>query len=255
MRYTTENGQPLQVIKIGGNELDQPSFLEHLGIALKELPLPPILVHGGGKSMSAWQQRVGITPRYVNGLRVTDEETRELAVMTLAGLTNKSLVAALLRAGLPVLGVCGVDLGLVRVSPVPDLGWVGKPVEVDVGRLRRWIVEGILPVIAPIGLGPDGLYNVNADHMAAAIAAALPADELVFLTNVPGVWVGETVRPSLNEEEAEALINAGIIRDGMVPKVRSALEALAAGVRRVRITNLVGLRQGGTEIVRREINA
>ncbi|MDW8184877.1 MAG: acetylglutamate kinase [Anaerolineae bacterium] len=249
MFRASEGGQSVRVIKIGGNELDQPSFMEDLSAALKELTSASVLVHGGGKAVSAWQRRVGLTPRYVNGLRVTDEETRELAVMTLAGLTNKTLVAALMRAGLPALGLCGADLGLVRVSPLPDLGWVGKPAEVDAGRLRRWIAEGVLPVIAPIGLGPDGLYNVNADQMAAAIAAALPADELVFLTDVPGVRVGEEIRPSLSAEEAEALIASGIIRDGMVPKVRSALEALEAGVRRVRITNLAGLRQGGTEIV------
>jgi len=239
----------MRVIKIGGHELDQPAFLEGLIAALKESSPLPVLVHGGGKAVSAWQQRIGLTPRYVGGLRVTDDETRELAVMTLAGLTNKSLVAALARAGLPALGICGADLGLVRVTPLSDLGWVGLPTVVDAGRLRRWIAEGILPVIAPIGLGPEGLYNVNADQMAAAVAAALPADELVFLTDVPGVRVGDTIRPLLHAEEAEAFIAAGIIRDGMIPKVRSALEALAAGVRRVRITNLAGLREGGTEIV------
>lgn len=239
----------MRVIKIGGHELDQPAFLEGLIAALKESSPLPVLVHGGGKAVSAWQQRIGLTPRYVGGLRVTDDETRELAVMTLAGLTNKNLVAALARAGLPALGICGADLGLVRVTPLSDLGWVGLPTAVDAGRLRRWIAEGILPVIAPIGLGPEGLYNVNADQMAAAVAAALPADELVFLTDVPGVRVGDTIRPLLHAEEAEAFIAAGIIRDGMIPKVRSALEALAAGVRRVRITNLAGLREGGTEIV------
>ncbi len=242
----------MRVIKIGGHELDQPTFLEGLIAALKGMSPLPILVHGGGKAVSAWQQRIGLIPRYVGGLRVTDDETRELAVMTLAGLANKTLVAALTRAGLPALGLCGADLGLVRVTPLPDLGWVGKPAAVEVGRLRRWIAEGILPVIAPIGLGPEGLYNVNADQMAAAVAAALPADELVFLTDVPGVRAGDTIRPLLRAGEAEALIAAGIIRDGMIPKVRSALEALGAGVRRVRITNLAGLQEGGTEIMREE---
>lgn len=240
----------MRVIKIGGNELDQPSFVEGLIATLKAMSPLPILVHGGGKAVSAWQQRVGLTPRYVGGLRVTDDETRELAVMTLAGLTNKTLVAALAQAGLPALGLCGADLGLVRVSPLADLGWVGKPAAVDVDRLRRWLAEGLLLVIAPIALGPGGLYNVNADQMAAAIAAALPADELVFLTDVPGVQVGDAIQPLLRAEEIEALIAAGVIRDGMIPKVRSALEALAAGVRRVRITHLAGLHEGGTEIRR-----
>jgi acetylglutamate kinase len=239
----------MRVIKIGGHELDQPSFLEGLIAALRRMRPLPLLVHGGGKAVSAWQQRVGLTPRYVAGLRVTDDETRALAVMTLAGLTNKSLVAALAQAGLPALGLCGADLALVRVEPMPELGWVGKPSAVDAERLRRWLAEGLLPVIAPIGLGPGGLYNVNADQMAAAIAAALPAEELVFLTDVPGVQAEEAVRPSLRAREAEALIAAGVIRDGMVPKVRSALEALSAGVRRVRITNLSGLEAGGTEIL------
>ncbi|WP_322802004.1 acetylglutamate kinase [Thermoflexus sp.] len=239
----------MRVIKIGGHELDQPAFLEGLIAALKELSPMPILVHGGGKAVSAWQQRIGLTPRYVEGLRVTDEETLELAVMILAGLTNKTLVAALARAGLPALGLCGADLGLVRVRPVPHLGRVGMPVEVDAGRLRRWVAEGLLPVIAPIGLGPEGLYNVNADQMAAAVAAALPADELVLLTDVPGVQVGDSIRSSLHAGEVEALIAAGVIRGGMIPKVRSALGALAAGVRRARITNLAGLREGGTEII------
>ena len=239
----------MRVIKIGGRELDDPAFLEGLVGALRRMAPPPVLVHGGGNVVSAWQQRLGLTPRYVDGLRVTDGETLDVAVMTLAGLTNKQLVAALQQAGIPALGLCGADLGLVQVAPVPGLGRVGKPVAVAAAPLARWMAEGIVPVVAPIGLGPEGLYNVNADSMAGAIAAAFPAEELLFLTDVPGVLVAGRVRPHLTPAEAEALIAAGIIRDGMVPKVRAALEALAAGVRRVRIADLGGAAGGGTSIV------
>jgi acetylglutamate kinase len=245
------------VIKVGGNEIDWEDFLAGLVAAVVEVRkgAAPVIVHGGGKEIACWQERLGLVTRFVEGLRVTDGESLAVAEMVLSGLVNKRLVARLVAARVPAVGLSGVDWGLIRVEkmvhPAGDLGQVGRIVGVHPEGLEALMHQGVVPVISPISLGLDGqTYNVNADHAALAVAAAMGADSLVFLTNVPGVLIDDQPAPHLTVPEAKDLIASGIIVGGMIPKVRSALEAVAAGVSRAVITDLDGLREGtGTAIV------
>jgi acetylglutamate kinase len=259
------------VLKIGGSELETIShaggdnaagdFVAGLIGALRELrrvyAVAP--VHGGGKTIANWQARLGLEPRFVDGLRVTDDASLDVAEMVLSGLVNKRLVARLVSAGVPAIGLSGVDGGLFLVNRLQhasgDLGWVGDVVETRSGVVASLLERGVIPVVSPISLGFDGhTYNVNADHAATALACAIHAQELVFVSNVPGVLVGRNGEPACEEKqcaemltpgEVESLIESGEINGGMVPKVRSALAALDSGVPRVRITDLEGLCAGG----------
>ena len=240
------NQSPI-VIKVGGNDLDKPGFVEDLARAIAELNqhTPCILVHGGGQAVTHLQQQLGIQPVYVNGQRVTDEASLKAVEMVLSGLVNKQLVLALLRAGVDAMGMSGVDRGLLQVERwSPDLGRVGRIVRVRADVLLDLCAQGVVPVVSPISLGPEGSYNVNADHAAGAIAAALHAEHATFLTNVPGVKVGETVAPYLSVAEVQDLIARDIITGGMIPKVNAALDALSGGVQKVVITDLAGLSAG-----------
>ena len=244
------------VLKIGCNELDDPAFVAELARVVAGLRPAPVLVHGGGKEIGVIQRALGGEPRFVGGLRVTDEYALQAAEMVLCGLVSTRLVAALLAAGADAQGLSGVDRGLIRVErqshPEGDLGHVGRPVAVRAEVLRVLLDQNVVPVLAPISLGPDGVYNVNADEAAGAVAAALEDAEVVFVTNVPGVLVGGVVAPQITRATIAALIASGTIVGGMIPKVRAALTALDAGVRSARITNLAGLGQGsGTVIVNR----
>jgi len=243
------------VIKIGGNEVDDPQFLAGLVGAVKNLRARQlIIVHGGGKEIARLQQALGLAPSFIEGLRVTDTPSLDVAEMVLSGLVNKRLVARLETAGVPAIGLSGVDLGLIRAEkmthPGGDLGWVGRIVEVRTQALEALLAQGLVAVVSPISLGVDGhTYNVNADHAALAVARALNVSQLIFVSNVPGVLIGEEVVPRLTSREAEAWIQSGQISGGMVPKVRSALEGVAAGIGEVRITNLTGLQAGsGTSL-------
>src|SRR5512145_2506023 len=215
------------VIKIGGNEIDDPTFVAALTHVVAQMRPHPVLVHGGGKEVGVIQRALGGEPRFVGGLRVTDEAALEAAAMVLCGTVSTRLVAALVAAGVDAQGLSGVDRGLVRVEklahPDGDLGRVGKPVAVRAEVLQTLLEQGVVPVIAPISLGPDGAYNVNADEAAGAIAAAIGASEVVFVTNVPGVRIGETIAPHLNAKQISALITDKTISGGMIPKVRAAL--------------------------------
>ncbi|HEU5086949.1 MAG TPA: acetylglutamate kinase [Roseiflexaceae bacterium] len=237
------------VVKVGGNELDDPAFVEGLAGALAAMRPTPVLVHGGGKEIGIVQKALGGEPRFVDGLRVTDEYALAAAEMVLCGQVSTRLTAALLRHGADAQGLSGVDRGLLRVTkanhPSGDLGRVGTPRAVRAEVLRSLLDAGVLPVVAPVSLGDDGTYNVNADEAAGAIAAALGNAEVVFVTNVPGVLANGEVLARLTAAEVEALIADGTISGGMIPKVRSALTALAAGVHSARITNLAGLASGG----------
>lgn len=242
------------VIKIGGNDLENPGFVEGLARAVASMAPPVVIVHGGGREISALQTQLGLTPQYVDGMRVTDEASLAVAEMVLSGRVNKRLVAALLNAGVDAIGVSGVDRGLVRVEKMPhpagDLGRVGRVTSVRGEVLLRLLAEGVTPVVSPISLGPDGPYNVNADHVAGAIALAIGASAVTFLTNVPGVLVGEQVAATLTANQAEQLIASGVIYGGMVPKTHAALDVIAGGVPRAVITDLGGLSNGmGTAFV------
>jgi acetylglutamate kinase len=248
------------VLKVGGNDLDDPAFVDGLVGALRFLwqNQAVAIVHGGGKAIARLQQRLSLQPHFVDGLRVTDDESLDVAEMVLSGWVNKRLVGRLVAESLPAIGISGVDNGLFRVVKMShrqqDLGWVGDIVATRPQEVSWLLDRGITPVVSPISLGLDGhTYNVNADHAAAALACALGAGELAFVSNVPGVWYGQAngpggeCYPSLTPAQVEELIASSDIHGGMVPKVRSALKALDAGVPRVRITDLDGLcADGGT---------
>ncbi len=236
---------PTLVIKIGGNELDDPQFVAALAQSLAALRPVPVVVHGGGKEIGIVQKALGGEPRFIEGLRVTDEYALQAAEMVLCGLVNTRLVVALANAGADAQGISGVDRGLIRVEqqlhPAGDLGRVGRPVAIRAAVLQHLLAEHVIPVIAPVSLGPQGAYNVNADEAAGAIAVALGDAEVVFVTNVAGVLVDGAVVPHLSASQVQELIAIGTISGGMIPKVRSALAALDAGVHTARITNLAGL--------------
>jgi acetylglutamate kinase len=253
--------QQLTVIKVGGNELDDPTFLEGLVSALAAFAQRLVLVHGGGKEISAALALYGQEVRFIEGLRVTTPESMAVMEMVVSGRINRRLVAKLVSAGRQALGVSGIDLGLMRCVPHRpngvDLGRVGEVTTVDTAALEMLLAPGWLPVIAPVALGSeDGLpYNINADHAALAVAAALSrangtsgAVELVFVSNVPGVLLDGQAVELLSAVEIEQHIQAGAISGGMIPKIRSALAAFDSGVASVRITSLPGLQTGGTRI-------
>jgi acetylglutamate kinase len=240
------------VIKVGGNELDDPAFLKGLSRAVAAFPGPLVLVHGGGKEISAALDAAGLPVRFVAGLRVTSPEAMAIMQQVVCGTINKRVVSRLVGAGVRAVGLSGLDLGLLRCAPFrpdgADLGRVGAVTQVDSAALTAMLGLGWTPVFAPVALGAqDGLsYNVNADMVAQAIAGALPGAELLFVTNVPGVLLNGAVAPQLGRAEVAAAIEAGAISGGMLPKVRAALDALDAGAPSARITNLAGLAAGGT---------
>jgi len=245
----------LTLLKVGGAELQPGQAIEAFSQALAaHWPNGAlVVVHGGGPDIASLQARLGLEPRFVEGLRVTDEASLEVAEMVLSGMVNKRLVAALVQQGLPAVGLSGVDGGLLRAVKLRhsagDLGRVGEIVATKTGILDDLMDRGYVPIVSPISLGQDGRpFNVNADHAALAIAQALGAGEAVFCSNVPGVLDEGALLPHLSADEVEPLIASGVISGGMIPKVRSAVAAIAGGVGAVRITDLAGLTDGGTRI-------
>lgn len=253
----------LMVLKVSGRELDDERFLSRLCQVLTDPAFDRrlILVHGGGKEISAAMEHYGQPVRFVNGQRVTPPESMEIMQMVVCGSINKRVVTRLVAAGKRAIGLGGMDLGLLRCTPYRpggvDLGRVGIITHVEVTLLRQMLSMGWLPVLAPVALGEDDQlpYNINADRLAQGVAVALadPTDgdqvELLFVSDVPGVLREGQVIPQLTAHDIDQAIESGMITDGMIPKVRAALDALQAGVSRVRITNLDGLAQGGTLVI------
>jgi len=247
------------VLKVGGNELDDPDFLVGLVnavAAVRSEGQAPVIVHGGGKAVTDLQARLGLKEQRVEGLRVTDAASMDVVEMVLSGLMNKRIVRALVNAGLHAAGISGVDDGTIYVEkmwhPLGDLGRVGEVQDVDDHLLRTLIAADIIPVISPVSFGAlDALsYNVNADHAATAIAAKLGAIKLIFISNVPGILVADRVVRAVTASQAEQWIEEGIIFGGMIPKVRSAVEAVRNGVAQAVITNLAGVQDGtGTGVI------
>ena len=243
-----------QVIKVGGNDLDNPEFVQRLAETVKGLSQLSVLVHGGGKEIRSLQERLGLEPRYVEGLRVTDSASLEVVQMVLTGRVNKRLVAALIAQGVDAFGMSGIDRSAVKAEklehPGGDLGWVGRVVAVRSEVFLNMLENGVTPVLSPICWGSDGsIFNVNADHVAEGVARALEADMLAFVSNVPGVLSDDTLVERLTPDQATTLIDDGTIAGGMIPKVRSAVEAVTRGVAAVRITDLQGLRRGTGTVI------
>ncbi|MFN8565087.1 MAG: acetylglutamate kinase [Anaerolineae bacterium] len=237
------------VIKIGGHEIDDAAYLAKFAQVIHDLSAPTVIVHGGGKEISTLQQRLSIEPRFIDGVRITDAESLALVEMTLCGTVNKRLVRTLVNVGVNAVGLSGVDGGMISAAPMHhesvDMGFTGEVTAIRVDLLLNLLDLGITPVVAPICLGMDNNFNVNGDHVAGAVAAAVEAERLVFLSNVAGVLVDNALVGTLTPEQAEGLIADGTIFGGMVPKVRTALGALDAGVAQAVITNLDGLRSNG----------
>lgn len=244
----------ITVVKVGGNELDDPAFLERLCTAVAAFARPLVVIHGGGKEITAALDREGLPVQFVEGLRVTSPEAMVVMQRVVCGTINQRLVARLVAAGARAIGLSGVDLGLLRCVPHrpngADLGRVGRVTRVDAEAIGAMLALGWRPVFAPVALGEDDAqsYNVNADMVAQAVAGALGGAELLFVTNVPGVMLDGAVVPELGRDAAVRAIESGEINGGMVPKVRAALDALDAGAASARITNLAGFAAGGTSL-------
>ncbi len=236
-----EQNHDTVVVKIGGSTLGAHDTTLKDVVALQRRGLRPVVVHGGGALISEWLKAHDLPTRFERGLRVTDERTLEVVVAVLAGLVNKRLVAALTAAGGRAVGLSGADGGLLKARLLDEkLGYVGEVSEVDATSLLDLLGDGYVPVVAPIALEWRGealaeqLLNINADTAAGAVAAALGARWLVFLTDVPGVS-GEdgAALAELSPSRAAALTAAGVIEGGMIPKVEACLQAADAGCRSV----------------------
>ena len=236
------------VIKYGGNAMINDdlkhSVMEDVTL-LKYVGMHPVVVHGGGPDISAALKTYQIESQFVGGLRVTDAQTMQVAQMVLVGKTNKEIVSLLNQYGGKAVGICGIDGSLIECEPLDtdadgnpvELGYVGKIVKINSGLLTKLTNDEFIPVIAPIGMDKNGQsYNINADTVAGAIAAAVEAEKLMFLTDVEGVKDKEgNIIYAMTPEKAECLIEDGTISGGMIPKVRGCIEAVNEGVKRVHI--------------------
>lgn len=243
LRYVNAWKSKTVVVKYGGSVMtsgvrraDGDTVIEDL-VLLKGAGVDPVLVHGGGPEITRMLDRLGKISRFVDGLRVTDEETMEVVEMVLAGRANKQLVSLITAAGGAAVGISGKDgkVFVARKQDGPeDLGQVGEIESVDTTVVKLLSTNGFLPVIASIGIGQDTeSYNLNADHAAGALAAALGASKFILLTDVPGVLsgpAGDSPVSMLRAEEARRLIGDGVISQGMIPKVEACLAALSSGV-------------------------
>jgi acetylglutamate kinase len=245
--------EALRVIKVGGNEVDDEVWLASLA-RLVALDNGCVLVHGGGKEISALQRVMGAEPEWRDGLRYTGKESMRAVAMVLSGLVNKRIVAAVLGAGGDAIGISGEDGSLLRarVARGGSLGRVGEIVGVRASLLRAVLGMGMIPVVSPVSRGEDGEpLNVNADDAAADVAGAMNAAELLLVSNVVGVLRDGECLEVLESAEIDALIESGVAAGGMAPKLRAARRALAAGVGVVRIGSLEMLDDpaSGTRIV------
>lgn len=219
------------VVKMGGSTFGQhDTTLDDL-VALQRLGVNTIVVHGGGNEITGWMQRLGLKAQFVDGLRVTDHDAMQLALMVLAGKVNKELVAQVAQRGGRAVGVSGVDGQILKARRKdPRLGYVGEISQVDLTALSDLEGAGFIPIVAPIAIGDDfRALNINGDTAAAAIANASSAEKLIFLTDVPGVMRGDgEVISQLTAEEASELMGTGVISGGMIPKIRACVSALEA---------------------------
>ena len=243
------------VIKYGGNAMINDALKENVmrDVALmKFVGIRPILVHGGGPEITGFLEKVGKESTFVSGLRVTDEETVEIAEMVLDGKLNSEIVGLLNLRGVRAVGLSGKDAGLIKaqkklatvyendIAHQIDIGYVGEVTEINTSIIADLLNQGYVPVIAPIGMGEHGeSYNINADYVAAEIAGALHAEKLLLLTDVEGVYKDFADKGSLISQlcmaEAREYIRSGVIEGGMIPKVEACLRALEAGAHKAHI--------------------
>ncbi|MCI8616538.1 acetylglutamate kinase [Parablautia intestinalis] len=244
--YIQKFNRKIIVVKYGGsamsNEELQKNVIKDVTL-LKLVGFKPIIVHGGGKEISKWSDKVGKESKFVNGLRVTDEETMEIAEMVL-NKVNKRLVSMVQELGVSAVGVSGKDGGLIHVekkySDGQDIGYVGEITDVNPKILYDLLEKDFLPIVAPVGLDDAfKTYNINADDAACAVAKAVGADKLVFLTDIEGLYRDVNDKssfiPRITASDAEALIESGIIGGGMLPKLGNCTSAVKNGVNRVHI--------------------
>lgn len=240
------NGKKI-VVKYGGSAmLDEKlkyNVIQDVAL-LKLVGLRPIIVHGGGKEISKWIDKLGMETHFQNGLRVTDEATLEVAEMVLNNV-NRSLVGLMSKVGLNAVGISGKDAGLLKVqkklSDGKDIGYVGEVVATDSSVIDSLLDADFIPVIAPIGMGMDDDhdYNINADDCACAVATSINAEKLVFLTDIEGVFTDpmdkKTLISEMTVDEAQELIDNGVVGGGMLPKLQNCIDAMNNGVSRVHI--------------------
>ncbi|MBM1310696.1 acetylglutamate kinase [Sulfitobacter mediterraneus] len=225
------------VIKLGGHAMGSDEAMQEFArdvTLMRQIGVNPVVVHGGGPMINAMLKRLDIQSEFVDGKRVTDAATMEVVEMVLSGLVNARIVQAITEQGGRAVGLSGKDSGLILCEPEnPALGLVGKPSKVDPRVLRDLADKGIIPVIAPLGMGANGeTFNINGDTAAGAIASALKADRLLLLTDVAGVKNGDgEVLTELTSDQIRDMVAEGIIAGGMIPKTETALAAIDGGVR------------------------
>ncbi len=229
------------VVKYGGNAMINPELKKAVMsdiILLTLVGIKIVLVHGGGPEISGMLNKLGIESKFVNGLRYTDKETAEIVQMVLSGKTNKDLVSLVEVCGGKAVGLCGIDGAMIKAEKLNDgfdYGYVGEITEIDPSPIKKVLEENYIPVVATVGIDNDGqVYNINADTAAAEIASALKAENIITLTDIPGLLKDVNDVSSLISEihvdEIEGLIESGIISGGMIPKVKSLEKAVREGV-------------------------
>lgn len=229
------------VVKYGGNAMINPELKQAVMsdiILLTLVGIRVVLIHGGGPEISGMLQKLGIESKFVNGLRYTDKETAEVVQMVLAGKTNKDLVSLVERCGGKAVGLCGIDGAMIKAKPLDeefDYGYVGDITEIDPRPIEKVLEEGYIPVIATVGIDENGqVYNINADTAAAEIAAALYAENIITLSDIPGLLRDvndpKSLIPEIHVDEVTGLIESGIISGGMIPKMKSCEKAVRSGV-------------------------
>jgi acetylglutamate kinase len=242
--YIREFSGKTVVIKYGGNAMEDPELAELFAqdvVLMRLVGMNPVVVHGGGPQISDLMRRLGKEPEFVDGLRVTDSETVEIVRMALVGKVNREVVACVNRYGSYAVGLSGEDAGLITVGPRDEkLGFVGDIRRIDPSILERLVREELIPIVATVGVDDAGqAYNVNADTVAGAIAEALRAEKLVYLTNVAGLYGDLSDESSLisriDVDRLAELVDQDRLSEGMIPKVRSCVEAVKSGVTRAHI--------------------
>ncbi len=244
--YIQRFNRKIIVVKYGGSAMVDEELKKQViedVTLLKLVGFKPIIVHGGGKEISRWVSKVGMEPHFINGLRVTDADTMEVAEMVL-GKVNKSLVQLVEELGVRAIGISGKDGGLLKVdkklSNGEDIGFVGEVKEVNAEILYDLLEKDFLPIVCPVGLDDEyNTYNINADDAACAIARAVKAEKLAFLTDIEGVYKDpddpKTLISELEVDEAQKLMDDGYIGGGMLPKLQNCIDAIGNGVSRVHI--------------------